>query len=168
MTTRGTYILKKLSAYHGFMLTSLLLICLLFLLGRSVKVQAAESIKAPAKAENLVLFVSFADTEDYWNKNTRYADTWQKIIQTRADKIYALYNSEEELARSAISMKQYFSVISGDKFQIENVMPQMSVKQEKDGKDHYSITPITVSQRQDSYVNTYDADRSLMKEVLRS
>ena len=30
MTTRGTYILKKLSAYHGFMLTSLLLICLLF------------------------------------------------------------------------------------------------------------------------------------------
>lgn len=66
-----------------------------FLLGRSVKVQAAESIKAPAKAENLVLFVSFADTEeDYWNKNTRYADT-AKIIQTRADKIYALYNSEE-------------------------------------------------------------------------
>ena len=167
MTTRRTYILKKLSAYHGFMLTSLLLICLLFLLGRSVKVQAAESIKAPAKAENLVLFVSFADTEeDYWNKNTRYADT-AKIIQTRADKIYALYNSEEVAQGAAISMKQYFSVISGDKFQIENVMPQMSVKQEKDGKDHYSITPITVSGRQSSYVNTYDAKLSLMKEVLQ-
>lgn len=167
MTTRGTYILKKLSAYHGFMLTSLLLICLLFLLGRSVKVQAAESIKASAKAENLVLFVSFADTEeDYWNKNTRYADT-AKIIQTRADKIYALYNSEEVAQGAAISMKQYFSVISGDKFQIENVMPQMSVKQEKDGKDHYSITPITVSGRQSSYVNTYDAKLSLMKEVLQ-
>lgn len=64
-------------------------------------------------------------------------------------------------------MKQYFSVISGDKFQIENVMPQMSVKQEKDGKDHYSITPITVSGRQSSYVNTYDAKLSLMKEVLQ-
>ena len=167
MATRGTYILKKLSAYHGFMLTSLLLICLLFLLGRSVKVQAAESIKAPAKAENLVLFVSFADTEeDYWNKNTRYADT-AKIIQTRADKIYALYNPDEVAQGAAISMKQYFSVISGDKFQIENVMPQMSVKQEKDGKDHYSITPITVSGRQSSYVNTYDAKLSLMKEVLQ-
>ena len=132
-----------------------------------MKVQAAESIKAPAKAENLVLFVSFADTEeDYWNKNTRYADT-AKIIQTRADKIYALYNSEEVAQGAAISMKQYFSVISGDKFQIENVMPQMSVKQEKDGKDHYSITPITVSGRQSSYVNTYDAKLSLMKEVLQ-
>ncbi len=107
------------------------------------------------------MFVSFWQTRRKITgiRNTRYADT-AKIIQTRADKIYALYNSEEVAQGAAISMKQYFSVISGDKFQIENVMPQMSVKQEKDGKDHYSITPITVSGRQSSYVNTYDAKLS--------
>lgn len=167
MVIGKTYILKKLPIHHGFMLTNLLFICLLFLLGKSVKVQAAESIKAPARAENLILFVSFADTEeDYWNKNTGYADT-VKVIQTRADKIYDLYNSEETAQGSAISMKQYFSVISGDKFQIDNVMPQMSVRQGDDGRNHYSIAPITVSGSQSAYASTYDAKLRLMKEVLQ-
>lgn len=157
---------KSQKSYHSFTLTNLLLIGLFFFLG-AMQVQAAESIEAPDKAENLILFVSFADTEeDYWNKNTRYADT-AKVIQTRADKIYELYNSDKTSQGSAISMKQYFSVISEGKFQIDNVMPQMFVKQEDDGKEHYNITPITVSERQSAYDSTYDAKLKLMKEALQ-
>lgn len=147
-------------------LINLVIVYLIFLLS-SMKVRASESIKAPESAENVILFVSFADTEkDYWNQNTNYANI-SGITETRADKIYALYNSEDVTQGSTISMKQYFSVVSGDKFQIDNAMPQLSVKQEKDGRSHYNITPITVSGKQSAYTSSYDVKIRLMKEILQ-
>ncbi|MBO5237629.1 MAG: DUF4214 domain-containing protein, partial [Lachnospiraceae bacterium] len=98
------------------------------------------------KFANLVLYVSFSDSgADYWND--------------KGENIYRIYNTTGRY--DALSVKDYFTLASCEKMELENIMPQLSV----DASDNTIIVPITLSHTTEYYSNA-DSDYDLIQGTL--
>lgn len=107
-----------------------------------VQIEAADD----TRFANLVLYVSFADSgEDYW--------------KGKEQEIYDIYNTTGRY--TALSVKDYYSLVSCGKMELQNIMPQMSA----DASDNYIIVPITLENPVD-YYSTEDSDYALIQECL--
>jgi M6 family metalloprotease-like protein len=120
---------------------------MLLLSGKMVYAQETEYMT------NLVLFVSFSDTEeDYWNQVIT-ASTGYNV----ADNVNRVYN--ETGVAKGLCVKDYFTLASCGKLELDSVMPQMS----NDG-EHYVIVPVTL----DLETSVYNAtdDYKLLSDVI--
>ncbi|MCM1495532.1 MAG: DUF4214 domain-containing protein [Bacteroides sp.] len=130
---------------------SILLSVLLVVLYLPLSGETVKAAVAPSKMANLVLFISFSDTEtDYWN-----LEEYEGHSKLRGEEIYDLYNVTES-GMGTLSVKDYFSLVSCGKFEIENIMPQMT------GEQH-TIVPITLDKNTEYYNS--GGEYSLLKEA---
>jgi M6 family metalloprotease-like protein len=108
--------------------------------------------ESAAKLTNLVLFISFSDTDpNYWNDMDTSSGK-NKIGNT----INLTYNETGDYM--ALCVKDYFDIASCGKLQLNNVMPQMS-------EDDYTIVPITLDIPSSSY-QSGNQDYSLISNTL--
>ncbi|MDE7367801.1 MAG: DUF4214 domain-containing protein, partial [Lachnospiraceae bacterium] len=134
------------------LLLTLLLVVLQFpFSGETVKAAAS----TPSKMANIVLFISFSDTDmdassDYWN------DVPAGYAKKRWEEIYNLYNVTDS-GLGALSVKDYYSLASCGKFQIENIMPQIAAGSP-------TIVPIKLDGTTTQY-NSPGGETSLLRDV---
>lgn len=127
----------------------LTLVIVLFSIPFSTKSVNAENT---GKMANLVLFVSFSDTDvNYWN-NVNHTTG----INTIGEDINCIYNKTSSYL--AISAKDYFDIISCGKLELNNIMPQMS-------DEKYTIVPITLDMPTSNY-RSANQDYSLISNTL--
>lgn len=117
----------------------------------SVKeVQAA----TPDRVANLVLFVSFSDTDpSYWNKTVSYYN------ETGAEMVNYIYN--ESKTGGNLCAKDYFDIVSCGKMELVNVMPQMTKTD-----SGITIQPITLDISSSSYLSSKN-DYRLITEIVQ-
>lgn len=126
---------------HAYLWLLLLIMAGSVLQGKTVQAQGT------SRMANLVLFVSFSDTgTDYWEG-------------TGGD-INRIYN--ETATYNALSVKDYFTLASCGKLELDNIMPQMT----KAESDDYVILPVTLDSATETYEST-GSDYQLLRDTIQ-
>lgn len=130
---------------------SILLVVMIVILSIPVTIKSAGA-EEPSQMANLVLFVSFSDTDaNYWND---IADATG--MNNIGEDINSIYN--ETGSYRAICVKDYFDIISCGKLELNNMMPQMS-------DTDYTIVPITLDMPTADY-SSANQDYNLISSTL--